>query len=1058
MVSFLLGSITQIILSTKLKKFGMRLLQLLRGAALLVLLASYQLNIPLALADRARSPLQEVDRLASQLPLTADRLLMICLTQEGDAQSAEARLRAVEALAHDPNENHYRLKLLLNSKDQKVAARAAEALPEDQRSIDLVQDFTSYILPLHDRPKIRQVLAATNGDLASISVKAVEKDPRVAKIKSKAAGVIAALEYAYPGAVWAPLGRDSAFLGDILEAYYLSRGMKNRVVRLNASTPSFDGATSYLRFMENHGLKRDANGRPIRPFVALDATNWEGTETTSHSQVRKLVASVYQAVPGPERPSLLGRIAAVGQGARSQQRTHNGKMINPKLDVEKFQNKLTVTETGPSQILYITQVFAYGDKDWHGKFGPFVEQSDGSMIATPGKPATMEQKRSILSGMLQTASYVGSPEFAASVREEAARFGFSIDSIEKHPEIFDDHLRARFIAQAYQLSEAAKLNTSIWLNEAKASLLELETWEESTRDLPKTARLETGRVLGSLVLKLLSELPDASSICDDLHKRLREWTTRYPELPKQIASGLALHTPIGHQLRDIYKKVFSKFLNLEASDDQVVLAWRDALVLEAPQLAESTELKALSLKVAIERFKGKSLQLSARLKALATVQPFIIQADELISLFNYAPGSESEAEGEQLAEQLLISVPRLLELGASPAKILADIAPCCSAAIQTKLQTNLFARANSVEDLGSMIQATDVHLLADVAEPYLRLQANASTDAKVTFYEKLQASYSGAQPPATASARNFFLNLSEQLRDLLPVRVLSATSKLKFLKDDERLKLTNLVLDHSRTPAEFYTNVELIYGKLMGTWSYSDQIAIAHALKNLRGRLPEQMPLFDLMSEFRRQFPRAMNAFATLIIPEVSSLEELRLTVQAWDEDGRNDSFWTALRSLPHVPHSSSYLVELAADFSKLQQRQTILEQAALQSETKTEYIAATQFKRPWFANEYEMVTREYVIAKTCGHYRALGATDAELALLRKRLKLASSQQEFDQKLGARPQVPGMLDRASSAFKAMFRRGRAPLDHETSSTVAEAAPATERTCGSALMAPRHHAE
>ena len=60
--------------------------------------------------------------------------------------------------------------------------------------------------------------------------------------------LIVRMEKAYPGAIWAPLGRDAVFFGDVLDAFYEAVGERGRVRRLNLSGESFTNAGPVLLY------------------------------------------------------------------------------------------------------------------------------------------------------------------------------------------------------------------------------------------------------------------------------------------------------------------------------------------------------------------------------------------------------------------------------------------------------------------------------------------------------------------------------------------------------------------------------------------------------------------------------------------------------------------------------------------------------------------------------------------------------------------------------------------------------------------------------------------
>src|SRR5580704_8874039 len=117
---------------------------------------------------------------------------------------------------------------------------------------------------------------------------------------------IVELEFAYPNATWALLGRDSSLSADILEAFYMHRKQEGRVVRLNASRPSFvNYPQDQIGLLYTAGLTTQS-GFPLKKFVILDASNYQES-----SQIKSLLSAVYTNIAFEARHAFLPFVNAV---------------------------------------------------------------------------------------------------------------------------------------------------------------------------------------------------------------------------------------------------------------------------------------------------------------------------------------------------------------------------------------------------------------------------------------------------------------------------------------------------------------------------------------------------------------------------------------------------------------------------------------------------------------------------------------------------------------------------------------------------------------------------
>jgi hypothetical protein len=242
------------------------------------------------------------------------------------------------------------------------------------------------------------------------------------RIYSEGARVIAQLEYLFPGATIAPLGRDAAILGDIVDAFYQSIGQQGRVQRLNASTSSFKNdpnGTLALEFLKSNGLNldRDYQGPP---FIIFDRTSY-----SANSQTTQLINAGYRAYAAEhgEVESLLRRFNLVsshdGNQSKMMPLTNKASIDNYFKAVETHVRQ---TKSSPSHVIGLGTTLV-DSPAWHDTFGAFY--NEGNRIVTrPGTLANEQIRRSVLAEMHLAIKIVSSPEFLERVKAQARELGF----------------------------------------------------------------------------------------------------------------------------------------------------------------------------------------------------------------------------------------------------------------------------------------------------------------------------------------------------------------------------------------------------------------------------------------------------------------------------------------------------------------------------------------------------------------------------------------------------------------------------------------------------------
>jgi hypothetical protein len=326
-----------------------------------------------------------------------------------------------------------RLAVIQNAASREESRSPASA-QQTQDDANRIQAAKETLLNLQHRPTMVEFLHIM-GDLPSENpFKPLDRDMKIEKIETIGPRIVAAIEYAYPGATWAILGRDSAFMGDVLEAFYHQYGAADRVVRLNASTDSFATPGQELRFLYSAGLLPSPDAKTQTKWTILDPTSWAiNNDGKPTSQIRKLIAAYYAKHGDAEARRMVG---AIGLGTSGRGLAKGPEIISG-LDIERFWRDTTNSPSGgPNQILYTLNDFAYlalnpsnnTEVAWHDKFGAFQDAEGGKVIAPPGRQSSSQFKEHILYTMFEAVRATRKVSFRdAVVRTAKSDFGYDFE-------------------------------------------------------------------------------------------------------------------------------------------------------------------------------------------------------------------------------------------------------------------------------------------------------------------------------------------------------------------------------------------------------------------------------------------------------------------------------------------------------------------------------------------------------------------------------------------------------------------------------------------------------
>jgi hypothetical protein len=264
---------------------------------------------------------------------------------------------------------------------------------------------------------------------------------------------IAMLECAFPSATWAFVGRDTAMLADLAEAFYLSVGQKDRVVRLGISRGALDGLNdaSIVTYLQSKGLS--LSRRPARPFILVDTVSRGGAVGGSHlsgRQGRRLLDAGYnQFVAIGGRPKdLLERFNMIGLTVSTfAGEYYPVENVSEHLQTEKFRYE---SERMNSGFLVQHRIPTWNDPGdrfleagydhftgaWHG---PFQKIESGNEV--PGPETNSIQRHDILVMQAKIAKLMVGDNFLNRVIVAAAKRGKRLDF--KHDKKYDLHFERR---------------------------------------------------------------------------------------------------------------------------------------------------------------------------------------------------------------------------------------------------------------------------------------------------------------------------------------------------------------------------------------------------------------------------------------------------------------------------------------------------------------------------------------------------------------------------------------------------------------------------------------
>lgn len=252
-------------------------------------------------------------------------------------------------------------------------------------TMEIEADINGRFTSRPERPSIADILDSVNHGQIKFSSEEATKDWSFFKEFNinvdHLAKIIASFEKAYPGLTYVFLGRDSAFLADAIEAFYLSNGQVGRVRRLKASGNSIYDAqpATLMLFLRQNGFVPTSKGLS-RPFIIIDRTSYD-----SGSQMKRLLEVGYTSLlaAGVNPQQAMRQFAGVHVGGDNV-----GVALTPHIEKDFFSNLMLLSERrlSPDQVLRIPAVGLIDRSFWQESYGKFNIDSSGRISALVGSP------------------------------------------------------------------------------------------------------------------------------------------------------------------------------------------------------------------------------------------------------------------------------------------------------------------------------------------------------------------------------------------------------------------------------------------------------------------------------------------------------------------------------------------------------------------------------------------------------------------------------------------------------------------------------------------------
>lgn len=231
---------------------------------------------------------------------------------------------------------------------------------------------------------------------------------------------IAELEWAYPGAIYMPLGRDLVLAGDVIDAFYRAHGQPGRVKRLNASGPSLAvSKESIMAFIESSGVDFSDPDSPMH--VIVDRSAYCLPACSQSTKILNAIIKVY-AKRGGDPADLADKIAFFNDGRTAA----SGVVPGRNFDREAFlrERRAEFARGEVPSLTFAASKSLYRNSEWHGSFGLLRRMKDGTVRASVPHVNYLGTRIEILFQIRAAMEKVSTPEFLKMVQKEARDLGY----------------------------------------------------------------------------------------------------------------------------------------------------------------------------------------------------------------------------------------------------------------------------------------------------------------------------------------------------------------------------------------------------------------------------------------------------------------------------------------------------------------------------------------------------------------------------------------------------------------------------------------------------------
>lgn len=225
---------------------------------------------------------------------------------------------------------------------------------------------------------------------------------------------IAIIEKQFPGAKFAFVGRDVFPLADMLEAFYLSIGQVDRVVRLGVSKGSFtDNSQSppkngkeFMSFLRGHGFSWSKIENKGLPFIFVDTVSSGGGR-----QGRGLLDVIYKdwTKKGKKAYDLLPLVNMVGltvstfsgsinavENAENHLQKERSRYKNDKI-IKNFYDEHQILQFKGLSVNFGESGYDHFVNSWHGSYGElYRDTKKRKTLAVKGEQSPVEYKMNVL--------------------------------------------------------------------------------------------------------------------------------------------------------------------------------------------------------------------------------------------------------------------------------------------------------------------------------------------------------------------------------------------------------------------------------------------------------------------------------------------------------------------------------------------------------------------------------------------------------------------------------------------------------------------------------------